>query len=128
MRGGGAAAGSAVSSTFRSSGRDGGAWRCHACGPAANRRLLGYSHSTQSAPARSRAGPAPGGADMVTAERAANAAPRSVAAQVLEDGFFAGIIGAGLVAAWYLLLDLINQRPLYTPSMLGAVLFRGATD
>ncbi len=65
---------------------------------------------------------------MVTAERAAHAAPRSVAAQVLEDGFFAGIIGAGLVAAWYLLLDLIHQRPLYTPSMLGAVLFRGATD
>ena len=65
---------------------------------------------------------------MQTADSAAAAAPRSVTTQVLEDGFFAGVIGAGLVAAWYLVLDLLGQRPLYTPSMLGAVLFRGATD
>lgn len=65
---------------------------------------------------------------MHTADSAAPAAPRSVTTQVLEDGFFAGVIGAGLVAAWYLALDLVGQRPLYTPSMLGAVLFRGATD
>ena len=65
---------------------------------------------------------------MATVERAAVAAPRSVTTQVLEDGFFAGVIGAGLVATWYLVLDVLAQRPLYTPSMLGAVLFRGATD
>ena len=65
---------------------------------------------------------------MDPADSAAAAAPRSVTAQVLEDGFFAGVIGGGLVAAWYLLLDAIAQRPLYTPAMLGAVLFRGATD
>ena len=65
---------------------------------------------------------------MHTAETAAATAPRSVTTQVLEDGFFAGMIGAGLVAGWYLVLDLLAQRPFYTPSMLGAVLFRGATD
>ncbi len=65
---------------------------------------------------------------MSTAETAAATAPRSVTTQVLEDGFFAGMIGAGLVAAWYLVLDLLAQRPFYTPSMLGAVLFRSATD
>ena len=65
---------------------------------------------------------------MDTAETTAAAAPRSITSQVLEDGFFAGVIGAGLVAVWYLILDVFAQRPFYTPSMLGAVLFRGATD
>ena len=66
---------------------------------------------------------------MDTARTAAAAAtPRSVTSQVLEDGFFAGVIGAGLVAGWYLVLDVLAGRPLFTPSMLGAVLFRGAAD
>ena len=66
---------------------------------------------------------------MDTAEPAAVATPpRSVASHVIEDGFFAGVIGAGLVALWYLILDVVAQRPLFTPSMLGAVLFKGATD
>lgn len=63
-----------------------------------------------------------------TAPAAATAPPRTLASQVLEDGFFAGVIGAGLVAAWYLVLDLVAGRPLFTPALLGSVLFRGATD
>ena len=59
---------------------------------------------------------------------AAPVPPRTFAAQVLEDGFFAGVVGAGLVAAWYLLLDLVGGRPLFTPALLGSVLFKGATD
>lgn len=66
---------------------------------------------------------------MSTAEPTAAPAPtRSVTAQVLEDGLFAGAIGGGLVALWYLLLDSIAGRPLFTPALLGSVLFKGATD
>jgi hypothetical protein len=66
---------------------------------------------------------------MDTAEPTAPPAPtRSVAAQVLEDGLFAGAIGACLVALWYFVLDTIAGRPLFTPSLLGSVLFKGATD
>ena len=66
---------------------------------------------------------------MTTADLAPPAATtRSLASQVLEDGFFAGVIGAGLVALWYLVLDVAGGHPLYTPSLLGSVLFKGATD
>jgi hypothetical protein len=56
------------------------------------------------------------------------AATRTRMSQVLEDGFFTGMIGAGIVAVWYLVLDLIAGRPLFTPALLGSVLFRGAVD
>jgi hypothetical protein len=45
---------------------------------------------------------------------------------VLLDGFITGIIGAGVVAAWFLLLDTIQHDPLWTPSLIGTVLFKGA--
>jgi hypothetical protein len=47
-------------------------------------------------------------------------------AQIAEDGLFAGMIGALMVAVWFLILDTIAGRPLYTPSLLGKVLFQGA--
>jgi hypothetical protein len=53
---------------------------------------------------------------------------RSLASQVLEDGFFVGVIGAAIVALWYLVLDSLAGRPLFTPSLLGSILFRGASD
>ena len=45
---------------------------------------------------------------------------------ILIEGFITGIIGAGIVAAWFLFLDSVQQEPLYTPSLLGTLLFRGA--
>lgn len=45
---------------------------------------------------------------------------------VLAEGFITGIIGAGIVAAWFLLLDAVQHVPLYTPSLLGTLLFEGA--
>lgn len=45
---------------------------------------------------------------------------------ILTEGFIAGIIGAGIVALWFLLLDWMQRVPLYTPSLLGTVLFKGA--
>ena len=47
-------------------------------------------------------------------------------ADVLLDGLFTGMIGAALVAVWFLLLDLAKGQPLYTPALLGAVLLHGA--
>ena len=66
---------------------------------------------------------------MSTAEpTAVPVSNRSATAQILEDGLFAGTIGGVLVALWYLVLDSLNGRPLFTPSLLGSVLFKGATD
>lgn len=66
---------------------------------------------------------------MSTAEPTAAPIPtRSATTHVLEDGLFAGAIGGGLVALWYLVLDSFGGRPLFTPSLLGSVLFKGASD
>lgn len=52
-------------------------------------------------------------------------APPPTISTVLIEGFITGIIGAGVVAAWFLLLDTLTHQPLWTPSLLGTVLFRG---
>ncbi len=44
------------------------------------------------------------------------------------EGIGTGIIGAGTVAIWFLLLDIIAGRPFFTPGALGAALFLGATS
>jgi hypothetical protein len=49
---------------------------------------------------------------------------RSLTSQILEDGFFCGVLGAGIVALWYLILDSLAGRPLFTPSLLGSLLFQ----
>ena len=41
-----------------------------------------------------------------------------------EEGVIAGVLGAATVALWFLLVDAVNGRPLYTPTVLGTVLFR----
>lgn len=46
-------------------------------------------------------------------------------AQIAEDGLFSGMIGALMVAVWFLILDTLEGHPLYTPSLLGKVLFHG---
>ena len=46
-------------------------------------------------------------------------------AAVYTEGLLAGALGAGTIAAWFLLLDTIAGRPLYTPSVLGTALVRG---
>jgi hypothetical protein len=43
----------------------------------------------------------------------------------LLEGAVAGIIGAAMVAVWFLAYDLMRDRPLWTPSLLGAALFDG---
>jgi hypothetical protein len=46
---------------------------------------------------------------------------------VLHEGIVAGLIGAVVVAVWFLLFDLARGRPLLTPGLLGAAVFRGVT-
>jgi hypothetical protein len=40
-----------------------------------------------------------------------------------EEGIVAGLIGAATVALWFLALDAVQGRPLYTPTVLGTALF-----
>jgi hypothetical protein len=47
---------------------------------------------------------------------------------VLREGVLAGIIGAAIVALWFLVLDVGRGQPLFTPALLGTAVFRGATD
>ncbi len=64
----------------------------------------------------------------MTTDPIAKAAPvtRTTASEILLDGLFTGMIGALLVAGWFLVLDLAMGRPLWTPAMLGSVLLHGA--
>jgi hypothetical protein len=44
---------------------------------------------------------------------------------VLREGIIAGLIGASVVAVWFLLFDLARGRPFLTPGLLGAAVFYG---
>ena len=44
--------------------------------------------------------------------------------KLYQEGMVAGIIGAVTIAIWFLILDTVKGRPLYTPTVLGTVLFR----
>jgi len=45
---------------------------------------------------------------------------------VRREGLISGGLAALTVALWFLLVDVINGRPLYTPSVLGQILLLGA--
>jgi hypothetical protein len=44
--------------------------------------------------------------------------------RLYSEGIIAGFIGAATIALWFLILDTINGRPFYTPSLLGTALFQ----
>ena len=50
------------------------------------------------------------------------------AKRIVREGFVSGLIGAGAVATWFLLVDVIAGRPFFTPSMLGSAVFWGVRD
>lgn len=50
--------------------------------------------------------------------------PTTKRADPYLEGIVAGTIGAATIAVWFLILDTIKGRPLYTPALLGSVLFR----
>ncbi|MGD2071401.1 MAG: hypothetical protein PVI57_22220 [Gemmatimonadota bacterium] len=45
--------------------------------------------------------------------------------RVVREGIVTGMIGAGAVAAWFLIFDLARGQPLFTPGALGSALFLG---
>ena len=48
-------------------------------------------------------------------------------ATLYQEGIVAGIIGAATVALWFLVVDAVQGRPLYTPTVLGTALFGRGT-
>lgn len=40
---------------------------------------------------------------------------------LLREGITAGVLGALAVALWFVLVDVVAGRPLYTPALLGAI-------
>ena len=42
-----------------------------------------------------------------------------------EEGLVAGLLGAGTIAVWFLILDSLAGRPFRTPTILGTAIFRG---
>jgi hypothetical protein len=48
----------------------------------------------------------------------------SETSNVYREGIVAGILGAATIALWFFVLDMFSGRPLYTPTVLGTVLFR----
>lgn len=47
---------------------------------------------------------------------------------LLREGIITGAIGALAVAGWFLVTDILQGRPLSTPSVLGQVMLYGVTD
>src|SRR5439155_1685751 len=47
---------------------------------------------------------------------------------VLREGIVAGLIGAAVVAVWFLFFDIARGRPFLTPGLLGAAVFQGVTN
>jgi len=50
--------------------------------------------------------------------------PESRTTALYQEGLVAGLVGAATIALWFLVLDSLSGRPLYTPTVLGTALFR----
>ena len=48
--------------------------------------------------------------------------------RILREGLIAGLVGAGAVALWFFVIDLLSGRPFFTPAMLGGAVFWGEMD
>lgn len=48
--------------------------------------------------------------------------------RVIQEGAVAGLLGATVVAVWFLLFDLMRGQPFFTPAALGSALFLGASS
>ncbi len=46
---------------------------------------------------------------------------------VIREGVIVGLLGAGVVALWFLIVDSVVGRPLFTPGALGSALLYGAS-
>ena len=48
--------------------------------------------------------------------------------RILWEGLVTGLIGAGSVAVWFLIVDVMAGRPFYTPAVLGSAATLGLRD
>lgn len=48
--------------------------------------------------------------------------------RIVAEGFVAGLTGAGAVALWFLIVDIVAGRAFFTPAMLGSAIFFGLRD
>ncbi len=48
--------------------------------------------------------------------------------RMIKEGLISGLIGAGVVALWFLVIDMGSGQPFFTPGALGSALFLGSTD
>jgi hypothetical protein len=48
--------------------------------------------------------------------------------RVVRESIIAGVIGAAVVAVWFLVIDAVQGAPFQTPAVLWAVIFQGARD
>jgi hypothetical protein len=48
--------------------------------------------------------------------------------RIIARGLVTGLVGAGAVAVWFLILDVARGQPFFTPAALGAALLLGATS
>jgi hypothetical protein len=48
--------------------------------------------------------------------------------RVVREGVIGGMVGAAVVAVWFLILDAVRGRPFRTPAVLGAAALQGVTD
>jgi hypothetical protein len=46
--------------------------------------------------------------------------------RILQNGVVAGLLGAAVVAVWFLLFDVMRGEPFFTPAALGSAIFLGA--
>ncbi len=51
--------------------------------------------------------------------------PTHGADDFIFDAFYIGAIGGSVVALFFLVIDLLNGQPFFTPSLMGTVLFTG---
>jgi hypothetical protein len=63
---------------------------------------------------------------MTVDQMTSTLARRSTVGDLLLDGLFSGAIGALAVAVWFLIVDTLAGRPLFTPALLGTVLLHGS--
>ena len=47
---------------------------------------------------------------------------------IVREGLIAGLTGASVVAAWFLVFDVVRGQPFFTPGALGSALFLGASN
>jgi hypothetical protein len=62
--------------------------------------------------------------DHATSQAATGSPAAEVPTAVYAEGLLAGITGAATIALWFLLVDAVRGRPLFTPTVLGTALFR----